>query len=275
MKKAYFTYHGNNIGDDIQTFAIRNFFGEPDCYLDRDSLDSYIEEEIELIANGFMICGKFPPPSNIYPKYISIGIAGAGAGNDHETVMSHYRQQKYIGCRDTHSVNLCKRFGINGVFIGCPTILIGKRFVKKQSEKIKFIDIDPNIFKFKNEKFFYENNIIFETNYYNIGSDVNKRQSLAEKRINSILDSKLIITTRLHVAMPAIGAGIPVIFIDDGIMNFRITAFPKFVKIFSLKEAENIDLYNQEYYLDYEKELHNYQKNVIDSLEYYFNLKTI
>jgi hypothetical protein len=62
------------------------------------------------------------------------------------------------------------------------------------------------------------------------------RLRLVEKYIALIAQSKLVITSRLHTALPALSFGIPVIFINDNLKDPRFTGYMQFFYAFTPEE---------------------------------------
>ncbi len=75
-----------------------------------------------------------------------------------------------------------------------------------------------------------------------------KRLKRAMKVIWTISSAKLVITSRLHAALPAIGLGVPVLFIHRNISDPRFTGLLDFLNYYSLPEfkrkIKEIDLEN-------------------------------
>jgi len=58
----------------------------------------------------------------------------------------------------------------------------------------------------------------------------------------------LVITNRLHVAMPCLGFGIPVIMVEADSLAFRLTALPPWLKIHDQKALKQLSLDPARYY---------------------------
>ena len=54
VKYGLLTYRTENIGDEIQSIAARQFLPRVDVYVERDSLNNVVsDEKIKLIMNGW------------------------------------------------------------------------------------------------------------------------------------------------------------------------------------------------------------------------------
>jgi len=65
VKYGLLTYRMENIGDEIQSIAARQFLPRVDVYVERDSLNKVVsDEKIKLIMNGWFTHKpeNWPPP---------------------------------------------------------------------------------------------------------------------------------------------------------------------------------------------------------------------
>jgi len=65
VKYGLLTYRTENIGDEIQSIAARQFLPGVDIYVERDSLNNVVsDEKIKLIMNGWFTHKpeNWPPP---------------------------------------------------------------------------------------------------------------------------------------------------------------------------------------------------------------------
>lgn len=100
----------DNIGDDIQNYAVMQFLPHIDYLIDREALSDFsneVKEDVAVIMNGWFLHNKFnwPPSKNIYPlctsmhftpnDYIDIGYKFLDdIGGD------YLKRYEPIGCRD-------------------------------------------------------------------------------------------------------------------------------------------------------------------------------
>ena len=70
------TYPWINVGDYIQAIAASQFFDHVDMYIEREHLNSYKGEPVNMIMNGwFMHHPENWPPSNfIHPLFVAFHI---------------------------------------------------------------------------------------------------------------------------------------------------------------------------------------------------------
>jgi hypothetical protein len=65
------------------------------------------------------------------------------------------------------------------------------------------------------------------------------RMKLAEKYLTVIAHSRLVITSRLHTALPALSFGVPVIFVSNNLRDPRFSGYLQFLYAFTLNKFIN------------------------------------
>lgn len=268
--KAYLSYTTNNIGDDMQSYALTQILGDPDLYVDRDKLDSYTDyPEMDLYANGYMICGPFPPAPQISFIPLALGIGGFGEMTKEKK--DYLSSLPVIGCRDHHSVRWCVQRGFNGVYIGCPTMLIKRRQLITLSKRVLCVDVNPMPIR----EHLKGHQVTWRTNQIQPSAPPEIRKRYLFDLIECITRSNLVITNRIHVAMPAVAMGIPTIIIDDEIIApWRFSALPEFMS----EQVTNIELLKEHGLKRYTIKpepwfLTEYQNQMIERLNKNFNLQ--
>jgi hypothetical protein len=237
VKYGLLYYLSGNIGDDIQSIAARQFLPKVDYYLDRDSINKYNKKsKTKIILNGWFSLNPpvFPLKNSIVPLFISFHITPNHKDKltDTESI-NYYKKYEPIGCRDYYTVDLLKNKGVESYYSGCLTLTL-KNNVQKNN-KIYFVDVDDNITKKLIDKNIEANHtthllkfplfqpkpfrdIIYKLpanffwRYYFI-----LRLKKAQKLLDLYAKAKLVITSRLHCALPCLAFGTPVILIHDNI----------------------------------------------------------
>ena len=72
--------------------------------------------------------------------------------------------------------------------------------------------------------------------------ELDKKSEEKEREIYNMLinEAKLVITTRMHVALPCIAAGIPVVFARD-MFSFRFSGIDRIARIYTEEQYDSID----------------------------------
>ena len=155
MKNGVLVYQTNNdinvfnIGDYIQSLAALQFVGDKDVvYVNRERLDQYMGDDINLIMNGwFMHSPKnWPPSPKINPLFVAFHLNKLVKNEllTNENSLAYFRKYQPIGCRDRYTVGLLQENGIDAYFSGCLTLTLGNSFKSNSREdKIYFVDALP------------------------------------------------------------------------------------------------------------------------------------
>lgn len=240
-----------NLGDDIQSYAAYRLLPQVDYFIEREKLDLFCPDKKEYVLtifNGWFLYNKtnFPPSPYIYPLYISThfseysqnGITTEHINNYFKKSIKNYLP---IGCRDTSTMKLLNSKKIANYFSGCLTLTIKPFNNIKKKNHILLVDTPKeieNIFA-KQKKYDYK----METNrlYKDINSKLtwSERVENVENMLKKYQESKLVITTRLHCALPCLALDVPVILIYDNEEIFtkdRLGDYTKYIKSYNKKE---------------------------------------
>lgn len=223
-----------NIGDDIQTLAAINFLEKKGIteyeVLDREQLSNYSGDEVNLVMNGWFMYNvkNFPPSDKIKPIWLSFHVSDPRII---EWNIDYFKKQPPIGCRDQATVDLFNKHDIDAYFTGCLTLFFPNHVSKGQEKYIVDVntschyipnlEIDMNLFQdFK----------IIEHDAFKFGDvDITKRLSLARELLDKYKNASLVVTTRLHCALPCRSLGTDCVF-----LHARYNSDPRF------KGLENI-----------------------------------
>lgn len=243
-----------NLGDYVQTIAARQFLPEPGIPIQRDNIKNYHGYPVKMIMNAWYMDSpeNFPPSDKIKPLYTSIHINSLVADKmlTHEAI-SHFRKLAPIGCRDLYTKNLLASHGIDSYFSSCLTLTLGESYRRDSStctDEVYFIDVMHDSFSLselirqplrlikrilngrireinfrKNviDKYFDESLIKkskFETQIIPYVS-AEEGISIAGEFLERLSRAKLVVTSRIHTALPCLAMGTPVIFINGGFEN--------------------------------------------------------
>jgi hypothetical protein len=223
MRYAIFGFSTPNLGDDIQALAAALLLPKVDAYVDRDRLNKVrLSEPHHLIMNSWFAIKRFDavPSKSIIPHYFGHCIGRPELLN--ETWFSEWRKRSSIGCRDEYSVSCLQERGIDAYFTGCLTTYMGRFFhFPKKREGIIFVDVPESMERFIPSKI--RNRARRITNETAKG---NANQHDRFKRLAEICDilrcAEMVVTRRLHTALPCIGFETPVtVFLEGSEKNRR------------------------------------------------------
>lgn len=265
-----------NIGDYIQSLAALQFLPK-NCmpiFIDRDEIDNYNGEKAIIIMNGWYRIKKnktFISP-NLLPIFTSMHISNPY--NIDSYFINSLKKFEPIGCRDTYTLNALKKKGINSYFSSCLTTTLDIDYLvndEQRNDEIIFIDYkfgyDDKIDKYiKSLKEYNFSKVTYVTHYFRLNLTQTERFNFAKSLINKYARAKLIITTRIHGALPCLALNTPFIFVNKlfdkryyGIYKFfntvGINSRGKF-NINVLLNKNNL-IINPKAYLEYANKLKN------------------
>lgn len=262
--------HTQNLGDDIQAIAARQFLPNVDYYLDRESLSDFsADQSVYTIFNGWFLhrTHKWPPSPDIKPLFVSFHIASSSRNQLlSKTSIRYLAQFQPIGARDYYTAELLNRHGVEAYFSGCLTLTLNGLLPSSPEEDrlgVLIIDLMPEVEAAI--RAMGRTDLIFATQMLHTSlSDRSRsisplkklikrlvpshhyselqyilsgksplnpehRLLLAEKRLEQIASAQLVVTSRLHVALPAAALGTPVLFVPRDIDDPRFEGLKELV----------------------------------------------
>ena len=270
-----------NIGDYIQSLASLQYLPK-NCkpyFVDRDTIQFYHGPKVKLLINGWFYLhegNKYVSPQ-IDPIFISYHL------NDDKNLSSIFIKNlnNYvpIGCRDINTRDILVKYGIKSFFSSCLTTTLDINYAINENERtndIIFIDYkfgnypqaDKYLLSLKAYNF---NNIIYTEHFFNIKMTHIERFKLASNLLEKYARAKLVISTRIHGALPCLAFNTPVIFVNKkydykrftGLYELLNTIGINFDKQFSIRVNINDKglVYNSKKYLEYSNKLKILLKN--------------
>lgn len=240
-----------NVGEDMQIFAIDYLYkrmGISSSEIIRipvSQLRTYSGEFVILPIN-YPFYGNLTLSSKIIPVYLGLSILSG-------SISESLQLKKYepVGCRDIHTFNELSKRGIDAYVGGCLTITLPYQNPDyHNNEKVYVVDIPKEMLHIIPEKL--KKNAIYKTHVF-FSKAISEEES--RKLYQEYIDNaKLVITSRLHCAVPCLAAGLPVVFLCEK-KSFRLSWLENVIPIYTLKDHENINWAPQPVQYEKEKEL--------------------
>tara|TARA_R110002050_G_scaffold296426_1_gene456410 strand:- start:60131 stop:61105 length:975 start_codon:yes stop_codon:yes gene_type:complete len=255
-----------NVGDYVQSLAARQFLPNTDLFMNRETLADYDGEAIKLIMNGWFTHNihHWIPADTINPLFVSFHLNSTAAPFMlSEAGITYLKKQAPIGCRDKFTAKILNDKGIEAYFTGCLTLTLDNYKVDDALRNDDIYIVDPfynypttekifltpkhfirsvlngNIFKLgkikKQLKKVIDEDLLKKAKYVTQILPVGKQSdeekfAYAEECLKKYAKAKLVITSRIHCALPCLAMGTPVIFLNsfntfvdtcrfDGIIN--------------------------------------------------------
>jgi hypothetical protein len=209
---AFFSSLSTNAGDAIQTVAAMRFLPRMDTFIDRDNLQSYsVSPPTFYIGNGWYSNNAdcFPPPDNLQPFYISFHWHPAIDASS--TALKHLKGNEPIGTRDEHTCHWLKQQGIDAYLSGCLTLTL-ERPTLPRGDAILMVDVYQPYKNCIPERLRKNAVSLSHTHRKMTSCSIEK---VAWAKLNRYATARLVITSRLHAALPCIAFGTPVVLLAD------------------------------------------------------------
>lgn len=249
-----------NIGDCVQNIAVENLYKKAGISADelvlvnRDGLSDYDGEPVKLVMQAYFAeaYGYYPFPWSKKITPIFLGFHLNSTNNSRKIFMKKgiYKDLKPfepIGCRDRNTRDFLISKGINAYFSGCMTLTMDKREKAPENGKIFVVDLYKQALK-RLPKEISDKADFSITHIYKWNKDKITQEDAIEfeNRAREILEiyktqAALVITSRIHVAMPCIAMGIPVVFIAKNVNNERYDILQGIVPIYDYRDLKYIN----------------------------------
>ncbi|MBO4793868.1 MAG: polysaccharide pyruvyl transferase family protein [Deltaproteobacteria bacterium] len=234
--------NNSNIGDDIQSYAAARFMPRVDVLVDRENLDifklkKFPKEPVAVIMGAWFMWKKYnwPPAGQIIPLLVGYHhferredpLANAyaipvyrehydGIGGD------WFRAYSPIGCRDLFTCEVFTEKNIPNYFSGCVTLTLPKQpETEDRGKYIVFVDLNKDvenkIRSMVGDK--YEIRVVSHTTPNINGATWEERAKRVEGFLTLYQNAKYVVTRRLHVSLPCLAMGVPVMCIQSKTMN--------------------------------------------------------
>lgn len=273
----------SNLGDDVQTIAQMQYLPKNtrQIIVDREKVNKD-SRKCYLIMNGWWMHNdkNFPPHENITPIYISFHIEKNGLLSN--KAIAHYKKFEPIGCRDIHTMEKLKQKGVDAYFSGCLTLTLKNPFTNFKRNNILIVDahlpskvvypwgadhllakLIPQHIQDKAEYLEHELPNRIDRN------DMIQRQAYTQTLLNKYATAKLVITSRLHCALPCVAYGTPVIVLQQNLKtDNRFTGLRDYFHGYSsINDVVDFDFGNPQPKLSH-TELKNVQHRIVKDINH-------
>jgi hypothetical protein len=233
-----------NVGDYIQSLAARQFLPSVDQLLNREELGAYNGPPTKLILNGWFTHRPetWCPSPAIQPLFVSFHLNSLAApaflkGRN----LDYLRRHSPIGCRDHHTVRLLQSSGIDAYFSGCLTLTLD-RYVNPSADRREILLVDHDLGLAGRSPLSRLRGLVSSNHRARIrrgdalrrflapildlaappithhlpatGIPEAERFAAAEALLHRYASARLVITARIHCALPCLALGTPVLFVN-------------------------------------------------------------
>lgn len=268
-----------NYGDHIQSLAAKQYLPRVDFYVERDRLNNSSYEKAKIIMNGWFTHApeNWPPNENLDALFISFHLnTQANVLLSKKENVEYLKRHAPIGCRDYKTLEVLEKYGIEAYYSFCLTTTLNLKYAsEKKDDRIYFIDplymfdlrntykkspkrliyhtLTGKVFDYKKKKKILSNLIPQDIIHQAIERSQMAPQELstqelyqvAEDALKDYASAKLVVTSRIHCALPCLALGTPVLFLLDGLEDpghmGRLNGTVDHMNILSSKPSREID----------------------------------
>lgn len=245
-----------NLGNIIQLEAVRKVYRKLEVqeseivYIALNELDTYDGEYVLLPMNecyyskyhGMRISKK------IIPIFLGFHLGQAWALDDIEDTLRKFQP---IGCRDLWTKQKLEMEGIQAYVSGCGSICFDERDLDPADGKPYIIDIPDNLWEYIPDDI-KKTSVSKESTYqsWRFEGTNSERNRAALRVMEEYFDelkrnASMVITRRLHIALPCVAMGIPVVLAhsvcDGNIFDTRVSGIDRVVKVYRECDYQYID----------------------------------
>ncbi|MDM3850554.1 MAG: polysaccharide pyruvyl transferase family protein [Aphanizomenon gracile PMC627.10] len=228
-------YDSSNIGDEIQTLAsiglipsTERLFPIHREYLDKPQFLSHQQSTLPIIVNGWFthLPNNWPIHDSLKPIFVGFHIS--------RPELAQFKYREYydsvgpIGCRDTMTMKQLESIGVETFFSGCPTITLKRPNIERND---KIIVVDSHIKKPAGHipnpthllSSLIPSSILEKAEFvtHNVENYKYRWHGYKLKKAVELLklyaSAKIVITSRLHCALPCLAFGTPCIFLHPNL----------------------------------------------------------
>lgn len=206
-----------NLGDDIQSLAAKRLLPRVDGGVSREKLKCPVAPGV-LSMNGYFLGGvEWPPAPELVPIFFAFHMTpGSVARVCSPEGIAYLKQHEPIGCRDRGTMEILQRHGVEAFYSKCVTLTLPRREREPENGRVYMVGLSKGA----------ESAVPRSIRRRAVVVDQAKLRlpdltpGLKEELSQHLLDTysrtaALVITSKIHCAMPCIAMGIPVVFLYD------------------------------------------------------------
>lgn len=233
-----------NLGDYVQSIAAQQFLPRVDRFVDRDNFDQIPNDGgCRLITNGWyhLSDARHVSPEDVHPLYVAFHINNVNDAANFPKVLLRLKTESKttpVGCRDIGTYSFLQKFGVDCYFSSClTTTLERKHFTHDaQREGVVFADFffRKNPFDVRQRLFplnryasevlnsirirkiidRYDDGVVKTTTHEcPLTVSHEDRFQMARNLLRTYANARLVVTSRIHAALPCLALGTPVILV--------------------------------------------------------------
>lgn len=206
-----------NLGDDIQSLAARQLLPYVDGGISREALVSTDKSGV-LSMNGYFLSGcEWPPAPAIEPFFFAFHVTpGSQAKVCSPDGIEYLRQFQPIGCRDRGTMELMQAHGLEAFYSKCVTLTLPRRATVPVNGKVFMVGLSKGGESAVPRAIRKRAVLVDQAKLRLPSLSPKAKEMISQDLLDTYArEASLVITSKIHCAMPCIAMGIPVVFLYD------------------------------------------------------------
>lgn len=206
-----------NLGDDVQTLAVSRLVPHVDGYVSREALDQ-VDTPCTVPMNGyFMNTRHWPPSALVRPVFYAFHLAAEARGwLCSAPSLDYLRLWQPIGCRDRGTQALLSAHGIEAYYSRCLSLTLPRREREPENGEVFLVGLTSAARQAVPKSLRHGAVCVDQARVRLPVSKGGLKRELAAELLDQYQKrARLVITSKIHCAMPCIAMGIPVVFLYD------------------------------------------------------------
>lgn len=250
-----------NIGDHIMGLAIERIYDE--MHIPEEERVDILQTDVHCYDGEYVVLPMtmyldysegytFPLSRRIIPVFIGIHML-AEMGD--LRYMNQYQNFGPFGCRDEATMLSMRKNGLDAYISGCLSMLsVTRRSEACIGDKVFLVDVPNSLYDYIPQNIMNDVEVLSHIfDYSKMKMSEKESQKLGTQLAIERLEyyrqhAKLVVTSRLHCALPCLSMGIPVILVRAEIpqryqsaFDGRFAGVDKFIKLYTEREFSNIN----------------------------------
>ena len=165
-------------------------------------------------------------------------------------MINHLKKYQPIGCRDKKTYYKLLRKGIKAYFSGCITTTLDIHYYQKENSREKeilFTDFTFGYFPkadifIKNLKAYDFTNVTYLSHGFSSNYSHIERFKIADKILKKYAKASLVITTKIHAALPCLALKTPVILVNRQYDNERFDGLYDLLNTIGINSSNKFEI---------------------------------
>lgn len=206
-----------NLGDDIQSLVAKKLLPRVDGSVSRERLQHPNEPGVISMNGYFLGAVDWPPAPELQPLFFAFHVTpGSVAKVCSPEGIAYLKQHEPIGCRDRGTMKILQSHGVDAFYSKCLTLTLPRRTAPPKNGRIYMVGLSAGGESAVPRSIRKKAVVVDQAKLRLPDLTPELKENLSEHLLDTYSrTASLVITSKIHCAMPCIAMGIPVVFLYD------------------------------------------------------------